>query len=88
MEQFEVLKKFFQNDMKIKEIILNLAPTELDDYNEKYRIEYTDKLNKVVKELEPIFVDTAKEFKFGQEVENAIKAHFARDKRGTFDFTL
>ena len=76
--QFEALKKFFDNNMKIKEMILKIAPTELDDYNEESRIEYTDKLDKALKEIQNILIDTAKEFNFGEETEQIINANFEK----------
>lgn len=76
--QFEALKKFFDNDMKIKEMILKIAPTELDDYNEESRIEYTDKLDNSLKEIQNILFDTAKEFNFGEETEQIINENFEK----------
>ena len=49
---FESLKRFFKSDMKMKETLLNLAPTELDDSNEETRRKYIDKLYKELKERE------------------------------------
>ncbi len=76
--QFEALKKFFDNNMKIKEMILKIAPTEMDDYNEESRIEYTDKLDNVLKEIQNILLDTAKEFNFGEETEQIINENFEK----------
>lgn len=56
---FEKLKRFFALNLKIKETILKLAPTELDDVSEKSRIEYTDKLYKQLKGLELEFNEMA-----------------------------
>ena len=76
--QFEALKKFFDNNMKIKETILKIAPTEKDDYNEESRIEYTDKLDNTLKEIQNILLDTAKEFNFGEETEQIINENFEK----------
>ncbi len=76
--QFEALKKFFDNNMKIKEMILKIAPTEMDDYNEESRIEYTDKLDNALKEIQNILFDTAKEFSFGEETEQIINENFEK----------
>lgn len=61
-ETFENLKNFFLSDMKMKETLLNLAPTELDDYSEETRIEYTDKLYKALKDFEIEFIEIANRF--------------------------
>ena len=84
-ETFEDLKNFFKSDMKIKEKLLKLAPSELDDYSKETRIEYTDKLYKNLKEFEIEFLDIAN--KFGnnpvgnnQGVIECIKSYFAKVK--------
>lgn len=73
---FEGLKNFFQVDMKIKENLLQLAPSEIDDYNEETRIEYIDKLYKNLKELEREFVDAIQELQFEPSIKKAIESHF------------
>lgn len=84
-ETLENLKNFFKSDMKIKEKLLKLAPTELDDYSEETRIEYTDKLYKALKDFEIEFLDFAN--KFGNnpvgnnpEVIECIKSYFDKVK--------
>lgn len=37
-EKFKKFKEFFKSDMKMKETLLRLAPTERDDSNEDSRI--------------------------------------------------
>ncbi|MGN1299232.1 MAG: hypothetical protein ACI4UE_04550 [Candidatus Scatovivens sp.] len=73
---FEGLKNFFQVDMKIKESLLQLAPSEIDDYNEETRIEYTDKLYRNLKELETEFINCIQELKFESSIKEAIESHF------------
>lgn len=80
MNKFDALKNFLRDDIKIKELILKLAPTYLDDYNEESRIEYTDRLNKGLKELELMLSDTVDEFDFGKEIKDAIKRHFIEQR--------
>ena len=46
MKNLEAMKEFFERDMKIKETLMSLAPTEADDYDELSRMEYVDKLEK------------------------------------------
>lgn len=80
-KQEEALKKFkdfFTSDMKIKETLLKLAPTEMDDINEESRIEYTDKLYKELKNLELEFIEMAQNFVDNQEVVQTIKSHFEK----------
>lgn len=79
-KKLEALKKFFIRDLKIKEKLLKLAPTSLDDWNEESRIEYTDKLVKSLKELEIEFLQIAQELDFEPEVVEAIKTYFVRSR--------
>lgn len=54
-KQYEALikfKNFFESDIKVKEELLKLAPTELDDTDEESRIEYADQLYKALRSLE------------------------------------
>ena len=37
MKNLEAMKEFFERDMKIKETLMSLAPTEADDYDELSR---------------------------------------------------
>lgn len=79
-KMYEALKSFFKMDMKLKEAMSRLAPTELDDYNEETRIEYTDKLDKFFKETEIELSIMSQKFGFGLEVSEAIKNHFNKAK--------
>lgn len=82
-KQKEALKKFkdfFTSDMKIKETLLELAPTETDDISEESRIEYTDKLYKELKNLEVEFIEMAQNFGNNPEVAQTIKSHFEKAK--------
>ena len=47
MKNLEAMKEFFERDMKIKETLMSLAPTEADDYDELSRMEYVDKLEEI-----------------------------------------
>lgn len=82
-KQEEALKKFkdfFTSDMKIKETLLELAPTETDDISEERRIEYTDKLYKELKNLELEFIEMNKNFGNNPETAQIIKEHFDKAK--------
>lgn len=79
---FENLKKFFASDMRVKETLLRLAPTEKDDFNEESRSEYVDKLYKEVKDLEIEFSNIAKSFEFNPSVNEAIANFFNKSREG------
>ncbi len=71
---------FYKKDTEIKETMLKLAPTEMDDYNEESRIEYTDKLNKFLKETEDEIIIIAEKSNFDTKVMEAIKKYFTKAK--------
>lgn len=77
-ENLQALKNFFETDMKIKETLISLSPSELDDVNESSRIEYVDKLNKGLKTLKREFLSSIEKFKFEPEVDNAISKYFEK----------
>lgn len=77
-ENFERIKRFFESDMRIKETLLNLAPTEKDDFNEESRIEYTDRLYKRLRDLELEFIEGVPKFGFDPAITSIIKSHFAK----------
>lgn len=79
-ENFKNLKAFFIEDMKIKEGIIKLAPTELDDYDESSRIEYTDKLYKELKYLEETFIKIIKSLELGDNAIDVIREHFNKSR--------
>ena len=79
-EELQALKNFFESDMKIKETLTKLAPSKTDDWNEASRIDYADKLYKGLKDLEVEFLSGIEKFKFGPEVDEAIKEYFKRAK--------
>lgn len=80
-EVFENLKKFLGSDMKIKEMLLKLAPTEMDDSTEKGRMQYCDKLYKALKDLEVEFISMFQNIAGGnQDIIKKIKTHFKQAK--------
>lgn len=81
MKNLEAMKEFFERDMKIKETLMNLAPTEADDYDELSRIEYVDKLEKGLDSLEYDTLASIKKFDFGEELNNTIKEYFENKKK-------
>lgn len=78
-QKYEALKKFFTSDMKIKEELLRLAPTEIDDSSERDRMKYSDKLYRSLKDLEIEFIDTIQSI-LGNDssVAQTIKMHFSK----------
>ena len=40
-KKFDALKYCFDADMKIKEKLIDIIPTEMDDFDEESRIDYT-----------------------------------------------
>lgn len=82
-KQEEALKKFkdfFIRDIKIKETILELTPTETDDISEERRIKYTNKLYKELKNLELEFIEMNENFGNNPETAQIIKEHFDKAK--------
>lgn len=73
---FETLKKFFASNMKLKQTLLELAPTEKDDFSEETRMQYTDQLYRKLRDLEREFLNIIQDFEFGADVADSIKEHF------------
>lgn len=76
----EKIKKFFKEDLKIKETLINIAPTELDDYDENTRMKYIDKIYKTLEEFEMNFIDIAKDLVENPEIIEKIKIGFNKSK--------
>lgn len=81
MKNLEAMKEFFERDMKIKETLMSLAPTEADDYDELSRMEYVDKLEKGLDSIEYDTLASIKKFGFGEELNNTIREYFANKKK-------
>ena len=78
--KIETFNNFFESDMKIKNTLVKLAPSKIDDCDESSRIDYIDKLYKSLKDLEAEFLLSIKKFEFGPEVDLAIKEYFEKVK--------
>lgn len=72
----ENFKKFLKSDMQIKERLLNLAPTEMDDVDEESRIEYVDRLYNALEEMKLEFIEIVQNFDLGSECINMIEEYF------------
>ena len=79
-KNLHALKVFFENDMKIKKTLINMAPSEIDDFDEASRIEYVDKLYKELDGLEHEFLASVKNLKLNSEVDEAIKNYFDKTR--------
>lgn len=77
-KKLQALKYFLENDMKIKETLIKLAPSEIDDFDDTSRMDYVNKLYKGLKSLESRFLLSIKKFEFDSEVESAIEEHFKK----------
>ena len=51
-ERLENLKKFFDSDELIKQTLIDIDPSEKDDYNSESRISYMDRMFKELKSME------------------------------------
>ena len=81
MKNLEAMKEFIERDMKIKETLMNLAPTEADDCDELSRIEYVDKLEEGLDSIEYDILASIKKFDFDEELNNTIKEYFVNKKK-------
>ena len=77
---YEGLQSFFKKNIGIKQMMSKLTPTEMDDYNEEYRIEYTDKLDRFLKETEDEIIIVAEKLNFDTKAIEAVKKHFIKTK--------
>ena len=73
---YQALLEFFKADMNIKNEMIKLKPTSIDDYNEESIIEYKDKLYNFFKETKREFNNITQKFNLGSEVQNAIDMYF------------
>lgn len=78
VKNFETFKKFLKTDMSIKENLIRVAPAREDDYNEESRIEYTDKLDSLLKDFKVEFELISEGFEFGETVSKAINDFFKK----------
>lgn len=83
-KRFEALKQFFRNDIKTKNTMIQLAPTELDDMNVESRISYIDSLYKQLEEFEMEFIDTF--MGLGLPAIQTVKNYFSKVKSEVVEF--
>lgn len=75
-KSFETFKRFVKVDMRSKEELIDLAPEELDDYDEVSRIEYSDRLDHGLRDFSDEFGEIANGFELGDVVKDALKKFF------------
>lgn len=81
-DNLKTFKNFLKCDIKIKEILIRLAPHEVDDWNEESRIEYINKLYNGLNQLKNMFLSSVEKFEFGPVVNKAIIDYFEKASRG------
>lgn len=82
-KNFEKLKKFLNSDFSIKNSLVELAPNEMDNYNEDSRIQYVDKLYKELNDMEYEFTNMCKNFSKDDEI---VKKKFAQIRENLIEF--
>ena len=75
------LEEFFKRDMNIKTALMQIAPREIDDYDEESRIKYIDMLYKELNHFEKEFKNIVESFGLGQNVLNSISEYFEKAKK-------
>lgn len=77
-ENLEKMQKFFKYNLKIKNILYNTMPNEIDKYNKESIMDYSDKLFKAINDIEYYIDVTLNNFNFSYEdkkyLNNFIKA--------------
>ena len=79
-ENLLALETFVKKDMQIKELLLRLAPSELDESSEQSRMQYVDKLYKNIGTLQEKFLTGIHGLNLGEDITEAIKAYFEKVK--------
>lgn len=74
-ENYNALIDFFDRDIDIKNKLIDIAPNEMDGYDEETKIKYLDKLYDAMKEMKFEFKSIAKRFK-SQSLEDAFCKYF------------
>lgn len=69
---------FFQTDMRVKDAIVDAAPSSADFYDQDSRMRYLDRASRGFSDFEPDFQKLAREFRLGEDVEQQTSAFFER----------
>ncbi len=86
-ERLENLKKFFDSDELIKQTLIDIDPSEKDDYNSESRISYMDRMFKELKSMEFEFLSMCRNFGINPDL---IKEKFAQitEKLTNFNYSI
>lgn len=81
-KKLQALQSFFETDMKIKEVLIKLAPTNMDEYNEESRMNYIEKLDKELDYIQFEMQGILKNFELGERAQTAINQYFTKIQDG------
>lgn len=76
--ELRAFKSFFKTDQRIKRELMDLAPDDMVDYNEEYRIEYVDHADKLLKAFKIDFRMISQSFHFADSIESSLDDFFKR----------
>ena len=77
-ERYKALVDFFKKDMEIKTTLMNLAPNSTDEYSEKSRLDYLDRLFGELKDIEFKFKDIIRKFDMENQLGDCFQIYFNR----------
>ena len=77
-KKLQALQSFFETDMKIKEVLIKLAPTDMDEYNEESRMNYIEKLDKELDYIQFEMRGVLKNFELGERAQTVINQFFTQ----------
>lgn len=72
-ENLKKIEKFFGIDMRIKQELIDVAPSEIDGYNQESMMAYSDKLYEQFEEMEYQILQIINMYGFGEVVHGLIK---------------
>lgn len=79
--KIKALKKFFDIDMKIKDMLIRMAPTEMDDLSTENRMEYIDKLYAELTNIETSISMALEGLNIEYSIQNVVKDFFEKKKQ-------
>ena len=80
-KKFEALKKFFESDMKIKKMMIELSPNSLDEYNEESKIKYVDKMYSSLRYIKEELITVSRALQLGDIVIEKINNFFENKEK-------
>lgn len=79
--KIEALKKFFDIDMKIKEMLTRMAPTQMDDFSNEDRMKYIDRIYAEVVDAEERIFYALEKLGLAYTLQSSVKISFNRIKQ-------